>query len=129
MVARSAIAIGSPPARSAPRAGWSAAITISRPVGPTNEDGRDRAAARAAISCGRVGRMSTRARTSTASSDTAGLLEPGEDLVLGGHRRGALEPRGHDGARDVREPEHLLERPAGEQPVAERPTERVTGTE
>src|SRR5689334_9147011 len=128
-VTRSAIAIGSSPARRAPRAGWSAAITMSLPPGPSHEDGRTRAAARSAITCGWLVRMSTSVRTSTARSDTAGLLESGEDLALGGHRRGALEPGGHDRAGDVGEAEHLLQRPPGEEPVAEGTSERVAGTE
>src|SRR3954447_1535533 len=51
----------------------------------------------------------------------------GKDFLGGGHGGGALEARRDDGAGDVREADHLLQRPAGQQPVAQRPAEAVSG--
>ena len=46
---RSAMAIGASPARSAPRAGWSAATSMSRPFEPLSPSGRRRSSASRAI--------------------------------------------------------------------------------
>ena len=54
-----------------------------------------------------------------------------ESLDLGGRRHGvrAGQPGRDDGPGGVREAHHPLEVPAGQQPVAQGPAERVTGAE
>ena len=66
------MANGRLPAASAPRAGWSAAIIISRPWSPSREVGRRRFAAASAIAAGRPTRVATRSRKRWSS--TCGLL-------------------------------------------------------
>src|SRR3990170_3843175 len=48
-------------------------------------------------------------------------------LVLGGHRGGAGEPGGDEGAGRVRVPHDLFQVPARQEAVAERTAERVAG--
>ena len=55
--------------------------------------------------------------------------EQGLDLLLGRHRGGALQPGGDDRAGGVGVLQHLLQRPAGQQAVAERAAEGVAGAE
>ena len=59
------------------------------------------------------------------------LLGGQQALDLGNrrHRRRALQPRGDDRAGGVGEPQRPLERPALQQPVAQRPAEAVSGAE
>jgi len=75
--ARSAMASARGPARSAPRAGWSAAMIISRPCSLNNETGRTRLAAASAITSGLRLRARRMARYRSSRKD-----DPlGEDVV------------------------------------------------
>ena len=68
---RSAMAVISRPARSVPRAGWSAAISTSVPPGPRNDSARGRPATVSATSPGRRARVSM--TSASRSANTAGL--------------------------------------------------------
>src|SRR5690606_32546640 len=124
---RSAIAIGSRPAPSAPRAGWSAAITSNLPEGPTKLSGRTRRAAASAIASGRLTRCSTIERTR--SADTGALLQERGHLGGGRHGIGAGEPGRDDGSGSVGEAHTGLQRRAGQQHVAQRSAEGIAGAE
>src|SRR5579872_2099458 len=145
------MALATPRTPSEPRAGWSAATIISRPSAPSSGR-RRRSAARAAISSGRLARSSRSASKSGSISvasggdtvppgDTpdpdgpepprSGILGPQEilDLFGGRHRGRALQPGGDDRAGGVGEADDPLQRPAGQQPVAQRAAEPVAGAE
>src|SRR5262249_55844803 len=130
---RSAIASGTVRTPSAPRAGWSAATSISRPSGPSSGR-RTRAAAASTIAEGRTARSSR----SLSKSSIAGPLLRGrervvaekvEDLGRGRHRGRALQPGRDDRTGRVGEAHHAFQRPPGEQPVAQRAAEPVSGPE
>ena len=123
------MASGRVPARSAPRAGWSAAIIISLPCSPSSDDARHAASA-------------------AASAIALRAVHPGGDQLLqlllthrtascsfastssaGGHGVGAGQPPGDDGAGRVAEPHRPLQVPPGEQAVAQRAAEGVTRAE
>src|SRR5690242_11525581 len=143
--ARSAMAIGRSPARSAPRAGWSAAMMKIWLSAPSSDIRRRRPAAASAMVCGRRARASMMAliwsRTGSLPWSPSHLLPsgfrgfpgfPGQEVVdLGrrGHGVRAGQPGGHDGPGGVGEAHHPFGIPAREQPVAQRPAERVAGAE
>src|SRR6266705_3448989 len=97
---------------------------------PSSVARRRRPAAASAMACGRRALAS---RMALIWSRTGSLpWSPSEELVDLGRRRhgvGAGEPRRHDGAGGVGEAHHALGVPAGQQPVAQRPAERVAGAE
>src|SRR5579871_4408266 len=135
------MALATPRTPSEPRAGWSAATIISRPSAPSSGR-RRRSAARAAISSGRLARSSRSASKSGSRSvasggddppepPRSGILGPQEilDLFGGRHRGRALQPGGDDGPGGVGEADDPLQRPAGQQPVAQRAAEPVAGAD
>src|SRR5690242_5339985 len=130
--ARSAMAIGRSPARSAPRAGWSAAMMKSWLSSPSSDVRRRRPAAASAMACGRRARASMMALIWSRTGSLPWRFWLGQELVdLGrrGHGVRAGQPGGHDGPGGVGEAHHPFGIPAREQPVAQRPAERVAGAE
>ena len=130
-----------PTARSAPRAGWSAAMMISRPSSPSRDGRRGAGPAASAMACGRRARASRMARiwsrtgclpwSASATAASAAVSPARSSVTSVGRRHGvrAVQPRGHDGPGGVGEAHHPLDVPAGQQPVAQRPAERVAGAE
>src|SRR5690349_12014084 len=133
------MASGRSPTPLAPRAGWSAAMIISRPSSP------DRlrlvlASAARRMASGSCTRISVNARyrsrlvapettdvdetaTPFASSDMFDLSNERLDLVGRRHRGGTLPAGGDDRTRRVAKPENGFQVPPGQQPVAHRATE------
>src|SRR5690606_33048734 len=130
---RSPIAMASSPTASDPRAGWSAAMTMSLVPGSGRVPRGRSASARATRSgsCSRTCRIS-----STLSNgpplDRVGVgavVEDLEHLLLGGHGGGALEPGRDDRAGGAGRGDRAPEGPPGEQAVAEGAAEGVAGAE
>src|SRR6516225_10487171 len=122
---RSAIALATPRTPSEPRAGWSAATIMRRPSAPSSGR-RLRSAARAAIISGCL------ALSSRSSSNAASNIGPPQevlDLFGSGHGRRAFQPGGDDRPGRVGEPDDQVQRPAGQQPVAQSPAEPVPGAD
>src|SRR5258708_19669742 len=109
----------------APRAGWSAATIIRRPSGPSSGR-RRRCAARTETSSGAVARSS---RSCSNRSSSMGGFQELLDLRSGRHRGRAFQPGRDDRPRGVGEPHRPLQRPPGEQPVAQRAAETVAGAD
>src|SRR4051794_3459984 len=123
---RSAIAAGSLPTAFAPRAGWSAAMIMARPWSPSTDFALARLAAASVIAPGSWTRAVTIRRT---RSDTGGLREFGEHFGFGGHGVGAGQLAGDVRTGGVGELDRAAGVPTGEQAVAERATEGVSGAE
>ena len=135
---RSAIAIGSPPDASAPRAGWSAATRNRVPRSLRIRPGRRRAAYALAIAPGSPARVASRSRHF--SSERVGALmrwllggssgrDHGVELGDGGHGVGAGQARGDQRTGGVGVLRAARRLPAGQQPVHQRAAERVAGAE
>src|SRR5918994_4819168 len=99
----------------------------SRPFGPTGLARRLRRAAASAIASGRWTRISTISARGLAA--IGHLCEQPLDLRRHGHGVRAGDLRGDDRAGGVGEPERAVQRPPGQQAVAERTAEGVAGTE
>src|SRR5215217_1440365 len=154
MSVRLFIAAGRPWADSAPRAGWSAATSMSRPSSGRKAGRRLRAASARRMACGSRLRSSVTSAyevhtggapsvsgTETSAGDRAvsdtgplqgggdGGLDMGIDLGGGRHRGGALQPGGDDRPGGVGVAQQLLQGQPGEQAVRERAAERVARAE